>query len=165
MTFINVVALLISFPLSVGVFSEPFAPIHGHTYSKCIFTIQGVPKYMTSINKVALPISFPLWVGAFLEPFAPIHGHTYSKCIFTIQGVPKYMTSINIVALLKKFFFVRWRLFGAFCENTYIYLLYVYFHHTGCQKKWKMPWNGLKIYVYVCISLFLDQRIPKSSAS
>ena len=133
------------------------------------------------------------------------------------------MTSINIVALRKKFSFVRWRLFGAFCQNTYMYLFYVYFHrtgcpkkwtmpwsglkieiydfnncscypkkcfplwggnfheplvpntyiplfkvyfhHTGCPKKWKMPWNGLKNDVYVCISLFLDERIPKGSAS
>ena len=36
------------------------------------------------------------------------------------------MNSINLVALPKKFSFMRWRLFGAFCQNTYIYI-YTYF--------------------------------------
>ena len=36
------------------------------------------------------------------------------------------MNSINLVALPKKFSFMRWRLFGYFCQNTYIYI-YTYF--------------------------------------
>ena len=38
--------------------------------------------------------------------------------------------------------------FWSLLSNTYIYLFYVYFHHTGCPKKWTVPWNGLKIEIY-----------------
>ena len=85
----------------------------------------------------------------------------FSMCIFTVQGLLengkcremglklKYMISIILAAISKKWF-PLWC--GAFCEphlpNTYIPLFKVYFHHTGCPKKWKMPWNGLKFYVY-----------------
>ena len=71
------------FPFWGGFFLEPLSQIYRWTYSKSIFTIQGVLKngkyhemglklrYMTSINIVALPKSFPLWGGAFMEPFVP----------------------------------------------------------------------------------------------
>ena len=32
------------FPYELELFWSLLSPIHGHTYSKCIFTIQGVPK-------------------------------------------------------------------------------------------------------------------------
>ena len=66
---------------------EPFgnllSPIHGHTYSKCIFTIQGVLKMKNAMiwaknwDKLLQSIyllsreSLSLWGGVFWEPFVP----------------------------------------------------------------------------------------------
>ena len=45
MTSINILALpKKKFHYELEAFWEPSGPIHGHTYSKCIFTIQGVLK-------------------------------------------------------------------------------------------------------------------------
>ena len=35
-----------------------------------------------------------------------------------------------------------------FVPNTWTYLFKVYFHHTGCPKKWTMPWHRLKMEIY-----------------
>ena len=60
----------------------------------------------------------------------------------------RYKTSINKVAPRKSF--PLW--VGAFLEpfvpNTWTYLFKVYFHHTGCPKKWTMPWHRLKMEIY-----------------
>ena len=105
--------------------------------------------------------SFPLWGGDFLEPFVKIHICTYLFfSYFHRTGCPKKWTmpwsglkietyDFNNCSYPKKCF-PLWG--GNFHEplvlNTYIPLFKVYFHHTGCPKKWKMPWNGLKIDVY-----------------
>ena len=66
---------------------EPFGsllvPIHGQTYLKCIFTIQGVLKMKNAMmwakywDELLQSIyllsrkSLPLWGGVFWEPFVP----------------------------------------------------------------------------------------------
>ena len=95
--------------------------------------------------------------------------YTFSKCIITIQDVLKkgnyhemgqklkYMTSINLVALSKKFTFVRWRLFGAFSQNTLQYLQYL--HRTVCPKNGQCHEMGLKLKYMISIII---ADIPKN---
>ena len=92
-------------------------------------------------------VSYMRW-SFYGSPFSQKLQYTFSKCIITIQDVlkkrkkPYNELKIEIYEFNqfsyspKKFSCMRLRLFGAFCQNTYIYiyLFYVYFHRTGCPK-------------------------------
>ena len=58
------------------------------------------------------------------------------------------MTSINIVALSKNFFFMRWRVFGAYCPKYIDMLIQSVFSPYRVSYKLKIVKNGLKIEVY-----------------
>ena len=69
------------------------------------------------------------------------------------------MTSINLVALPKKFAFVRWRLFGAFCQiRIYTYSMCI-FTIQGVLKNGQCHEMGLKLKYMISIII---AAIPKN---
>ena len=69
------------------------------------------------------------------------------------------MNSINLVALPKKFSFMRWRLFGAFCQNTYIYTyIMCIFTVQGVLENRQCHDMGLKLKYMISIII---AAIPK----
>ena len=116
---------------------------------------------MTSINTVAFPKKFSLMSWSFLGAFCPQSMDILIQSIFSPYRVsqkwkmPRNGLKVEIndfnqfncypekVFLYEGEFFLE-----AFCTKDLNILFKVYFHYTGCPKKWKILWNRLKTEIY-----------------